>query len=648
MYPSFFFFLLFIAFLQANDPESRGRGRATGGHEEEDSFDRDDRQPRLRRRDSEANDTAPSRQSHSKDLRTERTENINRGTDKHADRDSSRRRSDPTASRDDRRDINHSSRNDVESSRSDKDRDGDKDRGRDRDRDRDREKERTRDRDSERDGGRRDNNRNRDNRSTNDFDRSNDNRPRSANQQPPFPGGYDRPGSSYSRPGSSHHRRDADMDMRGGNAMMGGGFPPMQGGPNWGPPSYPMMQGSPFGPVHGHFFNPNINEGHPPHDMLGGGRPESMGKEGGERSSTEHINKDGEALQRGASYEDDLMIPNNLMNDPSPQQGMGMPGPFEFMPAQHGYPMFDPTFMPPPYGYPGADFYGGGAAGLYGYGGPMMGGAGMMGNHHHHQSQNNNRRGGNHGNRLHNHNQSANLLPESERCTLRCTGIPSYVKEEDLKAHFESFGHVVELQVTDMNEKTNATNTPAAIENESAAAGKDEKKKVYNECLVQFYSAPNAKKCLNSPVPVLSNRFIHLHQSHFNIIPPSDVPEPSPDAIEEDRALLGQDIVPRTAGSLPGKKRTQAGLNIFQGATNKWRRTETNAQAPSSDTAAAGDGASVGGDGSVGGGEGAEQPTTAVAAGKDKSELKKSLEELKSLKTDAEKLLKTREDVIQV
>ncbi len=41
-------------------------------------------------------------------------------------------------------------------------------------------------------------------------------------------------------------------------------------------------------------------------------------------------------------------------------------------------------------------------------------------------------------------------LPENERCTLRCTSIPVHITEEDLKAHFESFGHVVELQVSPM------------------------------------------------------------------------------------------------------------------------------------------------------------------------------------------------------
>jgi hypothetical protein len=64
----------------------------------------------------------------------------------------------------------------------------------------------------------------------------------------------------------------------------------------------------------------------------------------------------------------------------------------------------------------------------------------------------------------------------------------------------------------------------------------DGEKKVYNECLVQYASAGDAKKCLNSPAAVLNNRFIKLNQANFNIIPLEEVkPLTAQQQFEEDQ-----------------------------------------------------------------------------------------------------------------
>ena len=130
-----------------------------------------------------------------------------------------------------------------------------------------------------------------------------------------------------------------------------------------------------------------------------------------------------------------------------------------------------------------------------------------------------------------NASSKTNELPENERCTLLCTGIPTYIKEDDIMAHFRSFGRVVQLQVTSSAsaDTSTATSITAATDEATTAASStiDKDKKTYNECLVQFSTADEAKKCYSSPTAVLNNRFIRISQSNFNIIPPADVPPPT-------------------------------------------------------------------------------------------------------------------------
>jgi hypothetical protein len=253
-------------------------------------------------------------------------------------------------------------------------------------------------------------------------------------------------------------------------------------------------------------------------------------------------------------------------------------------------------------------------------------------------------------------------LPENERCTLRCSGIPVHAKEEDLKAHFESFGYVVELQISPMS-----ADKPSDVKEGDSA----EKKKVYNECLVQFYSAPNAKKCFSSTIPVLNNRFIHLHMSHFNIIPPQDVPDPGYDVIERDRQLLSGEIVPPAPGtsSASGKK-PLSGLNMYEkGTTNKWRRTDEGKVAGGGEIATSTSSSTAVG---VATEETAQDKPAATSLGemivsasksvepaavvvtskalpsKDDEELRQSFLELKSLKQQSEDILKKKEKILQV
>jgi hypothetical protein len=105
-------------------------------------------------------------------------------------------------------------------------------------------------------------------------------------------------------------------------------------------------------------------------------------------------------------------------------------------------------------------------------------------------------------------------------------------------------------------------------------------KKVYLECLVQFLSSANAKKCYSSSHPVLNNRFIRLFQSHFNIKMMSDVFVSNYEqVVERDRQLLSTDIKPPI--SLFGtKKKKQFNMYADGAVSNKYRRTQAEISSP--------------------------------------------------------------------
>eukprot|EP00981_Chlorochromonas_danica_P001849 scaffold386_cov174-Ochromonas_danica.AAC.23 len=241
----------------------------------------------------------------------------------------------------------------------------------------------------------------------------------------------------------------------------------------------------------------------------------------------------------------------------------------------------------------------------------------------------------------------ANQLPEHERCTLRCTGIPHYVKEEDIRKHFEAFGGIVELQLSPMT-----SDTKMGQQEEVGESG--EKKKTYNECLVQFYSALNAKRCLSSPLPVLNNRFIHVYQSSFNIVPPSDVSPPSAEIIERDQMLLAQEhINPNVVTSGKPKASSSSSANFQAGVTNKWRRptSSANATVPSGleteNAEFVKDNSSeiVPNEEEKAESSSAPAPATAVVK-KEDTELKETFVQLKALTQQNEEILKRKESII--
>lgn len=116
-------------------------------------------------------------------------------------------------------------------------------------------------------------------------------------------------------------------------------------------------------------------------------------------------------------------------------------------------------------------------------------------------------------------------IPEEERCTLKCTGIPQYVTEIELMNHFRTFGRITQLQLT----------RPGSLH-----PGDAPDKKAFNECLVQFYNHQDAKKCYGSPAAVLNNRFIKMFHSPFNLIAVSEVPPPTVEEEQEQERFMQQ------------------------------------------------------------------------------------------------------------
>ena len=97
------------------------------------------------------------------------------------------------------------------------------------------------------------------------------------------------------------------------------------------------------------------------------------------------------------------------------------------------------------------------------------------------------------------------IVPENDRCTVRCTGVPTKIDENEVLAHFKSFGKVLCFK---------KIAAPPAMED----------KKTYNEFLFQFDEHDAAHRCVNSPKPVLDNRFIRLNLVHFNLVQLADIP----------------------------------------------------------------------------------------------------------------------------
>jgi hypothetical protein len=97
-----------------------------------------------------------------------------------------------------------------------------------------------------------------------------------------------------------------------------------------------------------------------------------------------------------------------------------------------------------------------------------------------------------------------------EPTTILCTGVPHFVKEMALFQHFKQFGIVVALRILRFPFTAPGPETEAHHE-----------KKVYNEAYIQYATAAQAQKCVNSPKSVLDNRFIKVFISNLSIIDPA-------------------------------------------------------------------------------------------------------------------------------
>jgi hypothetical protein len=235
-------------------------------------------------------------------------------------------------------------------------------------------------------------------------------------------------------------------------------------------------------------------------------------------------------------------------------------------------------------------------------------------------------------------------LPEHERCTVKVTGIPAYMTEADLREHFDDFGHIVSLQLTEAPSKRN---------NEEATTTEGDKKRTYLECLIQYHSAANAKKCLTSTRSVKDNRMIQIRRAYFNLIPPAEVEFPGDEVVARDAAIVAGTYVAPTRAA-PSRKKpysAMAGAGYQPPGSNKYRRgvgdahynlpaSNNHSDAPTADNAeeqAASTAATVG-----------SPVASGSAMTQEQLEAKEKFEQLKQLRLQAEEIAKKKEAILQV
>jgi RNA recognition motif-containing protein len=228
-------------------------------------------------------------------------------------------------------------------------------------------------------------------------------------------------------------------------------------------------------------------------------------------------------------------------------------------------------------------------------------------------------------------------LPENERCTLKCTKIPDYVTEQDLRDDFEEYGHIVELQLTPVPERDND-----AEQGDNAV-----KKRTYLECMVQYYSAANAKKRLHSDKAVLDNRFIQTRPAFFNLVPPAEVPYPGDAVVERDAAIVAGTHISKPKPGVGQKKPYNAGGAVFRGGANKYMRTagtENASAASEAELAMEYDAAESGG----GGSSHAAVPPAAPLLTQEKVKVMQDFDQLKTLRQQAEEIARRKEEILLV
>lgn len=247
-------------------------------------------------------------------------------------------------------------------------------------------------------------------------------------------------------------------------------------------------------------------------------------------------------------------------------------------------------------------------------------------------------------------------LPEHERCTVKVTGIPSYMTEADLREHFEDFGHIVALQLTEAPNKRG---------HEEQTTTEGDKKRTYLECLIQYHSAANARKCYTSTRSVRDNRMIQFRPAFFNLIPPAEVESPGEEVVARDAAIVAGTNVPPTKAPVSRKKPYSAlhastqGVYHQPGVTNKYRRGVDDAHhsipAPTNASTSDAAGSALA--------EGYEEPTpsTSAEAGlgspsvapapaltQEKHEARQKYDQLQQLRQQADEIAKKKETILQV
>jgi RNA recognition motif-containing protein len=223
------------------------------------------------------------------------------------------------------------------------------------------------------------------------------------------------------------------------------------------------------------------------------------------------------------------------------------------------------------------------------------------------------------------------------------TGIPAYMTEQDLREHFEDFGHIVEMQLTEAPANHKRKDGEESVEGE--------KKRVFLECLIQYHTAANARKCYTSTRSVRDNRHIQIRPAFFNIIPPADVPYPGDEIAERDAAIVAGTYVSNKnpAGDTGGRKKSYAavaGGAAFHPGANKYRRGNDDANIPAHQSAGDSGSSSAEGDMGMQQGQGAVAPAPALT--QEKYEAKKRFEELKELRQQAEEIAKKKEAILLV
>jgi len=212
------------------------------------------------------------------------------------------------------------------------------------------------------------------------------------------------------------------------------------------------------------------------------------------------------------------------------------------------------------------------------------------------------------------------LLPENERCTVRCTNVPDKFTEKDLFAHFKGFGRIVSIK--------------------AMPAEKDETGRLVKECLVQYTQANMAQRCIASPAAVLNNRFIKVLLSDVNIQAVENKPSDS-DQVEAYSG--GADNATDGLSSASEAPRTQGDTSEAASAS---------ADSASSSSSSAGQAVPAAAAGAAADGAAAQAPSTASAAAAIQAEkeaaVRQKFEETKALRDENDKKVREKEATISV